>query len=146
MKNILVAIDFSDVTPVVIDMAIVFAKAFDSRLHIIHTELPEIDYVAYGFAQTYTHIGINKTEKCNRNLLEELTDRVGAENIEVESHLLNGNTSQVIADVVTATKAELVIVGTHEHGAFYHVSFGNTKDDIVRSSKVPVLVVPNNKA
>jgi len=36
MKRILVPIDFSDVTPVVIDLARQLAKALDAEIHLVH--------------------------------------------------------------------------------------------------------------
>jgi len=38
MKRILVPVDFSDVTPPVIDMARQLAKAFDAEIHLVHVK------------------------------------------------------------------------------------------------------------
>jgi len=43
MKRILVPIDFSDVTPVVIDMACQLAKGLNAEIHLVHVKEPQRD-------------------------------------------------------------------------------------------------------
>jgi nucleotide-binding universal stress UspA family protein len=39
-------------------------------------------------------------------------------------------------------KAELIVLGSHGHGAVYDVLVGSYSAGIIRRSKLPVLVVP----
>ncbi|MHC4871689.1 MAG: universal stress protein [Planctomycetota bacterium] len=142
MKNIIAAVDFSDVTPAVIEKAVCMAQKFGARLYIIHTEPPELEYVAYGLEQAYAHIDTDITSAQNRNLLEELEKTASTKGIEVESILMKGPTSEMIINEVENVSADLVILGTHEHGAFYHLFFGSTRDNVIKQAHVPVMVVP----
>ena len=49
MKTIVVAVDFSNATPGVLDMASAMAKALRAQLRLIHVVEPEPSYTAYGF-------------------------------------------------------------------------------------------------
>ena len=47
MKNIILAIDFSESTQRILDNAIEVAKAFSAHLYIIHVAAPNPDFVGY---------------------------------------------------------------------------------------------------
>ena len=49
MKTIVVAVDFSNATPGVLEMASGLAKAFGAQLRLFHVVEPEPSYTAYGF-------------------------------------------------------------------------------------------------
>ena len=49
MKNIIVAVDFSNATPGVTQIAVDLAKAFGANLELFHVIEPEPSYTAYGF-------------------------------------------------------------------------------------------------
>ena len=49
MKTIVVAVDFSNATPGVLEMASELAKAFGAQLRLFHVVEPEPSYTAYGF-------------------------------------------------------------------------------------------------
>ncbi len=49
MKTIVVAVDFSNATPGVLEMATQMAKAFGATLRLFHVVEPEPSYTAYGF-------------------------------------------------------------------------------------------------
>ena len=49
MKIIVVAVDFSDATPLVLKLAINFARMFPAELRLIHVIEPQPVYTAYGF-------------------------------------------------------------------------------------------------
>ncbi|MCU0294182.1 MAG: universal stress protein, partial [Thermoanaerobaculaceae bacterium] len=49
MKTIVVAVDFSNATKGVLEMAARQAKAFGAQLRLLHVVEPEPSYTAYGF-------------------------------------------------------------------------------------------------
>jgi len=48
----------------------------------------------------------------------------------------------LLVDASSNLEAELIVVGTHGHGAVYDVLIGSYSAGIIRKSKLPVLVVP----
>lgn len=145
MKTILVAIDFSDITSTVVEKAIYMAKKLDAKLYLVHTEPPELDYVAYGLEQAYVQVDNTEYREENRNILHKIEEDIKAEELEVESILLKGPTAEIITQEAKDISADLIIIGTHEHGSFYHLFFGSTRDSIIQESHVPILVVPPEK-
>ena len=49
MKTIVVAVDFSNATPGVLEMAVRVARSFGASLRLFHAIEPEPSYTAYGF-------------------------------------------------------------------------------------------------
>jgi nucleotide-binding universal stress UspA family protein len=56
--------------------------------------------------------------------------------------LVKGATVEVILGEADRLGADLVVVGSHGHGAVHRFLVGSTADALVRQSEVPVLVVP----
>ena len=50
MKNIVAAVDFSNATPAVMEIAISLAKSFNAELQLLHVIEPEPTFVTYGFS------------------------------------------------------------------------------------------------
>jgi nucleotide-binding universal stress UspA family protein len=40
--------------------------------------------------------------------------------------------------------ADMIVVGSHHHGALYNLVVGSVTGDVLKRAKCPVLVVPND--
>ena len=54
------------------------------------------------------------------------------------------NAALEIQELIQAekVKAEMIIIGSHEHGKFYHLIFGSTHNLLIKKSTIPVLTIP----
>ena len=50
MKEIIAAVDFSDVSEPVLEMAVKITQALGGQLHLVHVVEAEPTYAAYGFS------------------------------------------------------------------------------------------------
>ena len=66
----------------------------------------------------------------------------GNDGLEATALLIRGPTVETTLKEAENLKAELIVVGTHGHGAVYDVLIGSYSADIIRTSTLPVLVVP----
>jgi nucleotide-binding universal stress UspA family protein len=39
--------------------------------------------------------------------------------------------------------ADLIVIGAHEHGKFYHCLFGDTTESLIRRAHCPIMVLPH---
>jgi mono/diheme cytochrome c family protein len=61
--------------------------------------------------------------------------------VKVTTEVLFGNAAKGIVDASYATGADLIVMGTHGHGAVMHVVMGNVAERVVRTAPCPVLTV-----
>jgi len=71
--------------------------------------------------------------------LEELVTAVGLETRSVE---LQGPPLEHILAQAESERVDLIVIGSHHHGAFYHLFEGGVTEGILRRARCPVLVVP----
>lgn len=142
MKKIIAAIDFSDVTNRVIVKAVELKKAFNAELYIIHSEPPENFVPTEDIPYDYMTEIIQKTEETDRRYLMEIKDNLAKENIECHSMLIDGPVADTVLEEAEEFDADLIVIGTHEHGRLYHALFGSVRESILHKAPCPVLVVP----
>jgi nucleotide-binding universal stress UspA family protein len=145
MKTIVAAVDFSNATAPVLEAAVKFARAFGSSLHLLHVLEPEPSYTAYGFTPDEfpaIHLFQEEARKRATARLEELRVKVAGEMPGVSVHLAEGSPLHVLVDYVKKHEAELVILGSHGHGAVAALLLGSVAEGMVRKATVPTLVIP----
>lgn len=144
MKRILAAVDFSDSTQDVLDMTKKMAKAFDSEVMIIHTEPPHPVLLYYygvgGPLYTGTPDEEMKKDEAALNIVQHM---LSDEGIKTECKLLEGPTLETIVEEAENFKAELIIAGSHKHGALYNLFVGSISEKLVRQTPCPIMVIPH---
>ena len=145
MKTIVVAVDFSNVTQAVLDMASGLAKAFGARLRLLHVVEPEPSYTAYGFTPDEfpaLHAYQEEAKRRASGKLEELLTTVKAVIPEAECQIAEGSPLHSLLDYVKEIGADFVVLGSHGHGAIASLLLGSVAEGMVRKATVPTLIVP----
>ena len=145
MKNIVVAVDFSNATPGVIEMAVSLAKSFNAGLELFHVVEPEPSYTAYGFTpEEFTAMNTFQEEAKRRAdlKLQELLDTVRVEVPAATSLLVQGSPLHALLDRVRESGADFVVAGSHGHGVIASLLLGSVAEGMVRKAMVPTLIVP----
>ncbi|WP_193212924.1 universal stress protein [Luteolibacter marinus] len=145
MKTIVAAVDFSNATPGVLEAAVKIAKAFGSSLHLLHVLEPEPSYTAYGFTPDEfpaIHMFQEEARKRATSRLDELLAKVGGDLAGVTVHLAEGSPLHAVLDYAKKIDANLVVVGSHGHGAVASLLIGSVAEGLIRKAVVPTMVVP----
>ena len=145
MKTIIVAVDFSNATPGVLEMAVGMAKAFGAELRLFHAVEPEPSYTAYGFTpEEFPAMHIYQEEARRRAAvkLEELVTQVKADLPDVSSQVVEGSPLHALLEYVKEIQPDLVVLGAHGHGVIASLLLGSVAEGMVRKATVPTLVVP----
>jgi len=146
MKTIIVAVDFSDVSKHVLEMAIKFAKAFDQSLHLVHVVEAEPTYAAYGFSpDEFPAMSAVQEESVIRaeKKLREMASKVDVDGVEVA--VLQGQPLHMILEYAEEADADLLVLGSHGHGVLGSLLLGSVAEGCVRKAKFPALIVPAEK-
>lgn len=142
MKKILVAIDFTEDIELVLEYTKKIAKAFKSEVCLVHSESVENFITTLEPDQIPTYELIEEQKKMISKKLDELKKNIEQANIKTISVLMEGPTIDNILREAEEFKADLIILGSHKHGKFYHIIAGSIHDSIVSHAKVPVLIIP----
>lgn len=145
MKTIVVAVDFSNVTTSVLEMASGLAKAFGAKLRLLHVVEPEPSYTAYGFTPDEfpaLHAYQEEAKRRASTKLEELLATVKPGLPDAECQIAEGSPLHSLLDYIKEVGADFVVLGSHGHGAIASLLLGSVAEGMVRKATVPTLVVP----
>jgi nucleotide-binding universal stress UspA family protein len=142
MKNILVAIDFSGMTGRLIEQAIPLAEKFDAKLWLVHIAAPDPAFVGYEVGPQYIRDSRAEVLRQEHRELQQYACRLKDEGLDAEGLLIQGSTVETILNESDKLKADLIILGAEDHGVFFKTIFGSVWEEVVKSSKAPVMIVP----
>jgi nucleotide-binding universal stress UspA family protein len=137
MKTVLTLVDFSDVTPRVIEHAEAFANAFGAEIVLCHITPPEPVVVDYA-----PPVPLKQLESSGPQL-EALRDALTMRGVSTRIHSDQGPVSDCILEWSRVNKPEIVIMGSHGHGALYNLLVGSVTAGVVKGATCPVMVVPS---
>jgi nucleotide-binding universal stress UspA family protein len=143
-QRILVPIDGSSTANRGVDEAIGLAKLAGAQVRLLHV-LDELIFVT-GFETGATYISdlLPKLKEGGEAILEDARRRVEAAGVPVETHLmecLGSRTSDIVVEQAKAWKADVIVLGTHGRRGIGRWLLGSDAEQILRSAKVPVLLV-----
>ncbi len=147
VKTILVPVDFSDVTDRVVQAAKVMAVAFQARLILLHVEEPEPDFVGFEAGPQPVRVTIAHEMRSFHQQLDRLKAEVaqsGAQEV-LALHVQGPSIEKIVQESATHG-ADLIVIGSHGHGAFYHLLVGSVTTGVLKGAACPVLVVPSRAA
>jgi len=142
MKNILVAIDFSPITHRLVDKASIFAEKFDAKLWLVHIAAPDPTFVGFDVGPQYIRDSKAEVLRTERRELQDFAKKLKERGLKAEALLIQGPTADTLVEEAHKLQADLIVLGTEDHGAIFKVIFGSVWEDVVKQSNVPVLLVP----
>jgi nucleotide-binding universal stress UspA family protein len=164
MRNILVPIDYSDATHAVIDFVRNLARAVKAEIHLVHVK--EIAAPAAAGAMGYGVFGVpdvmtmssapvagvetlprealagETQQRKLRDWEEELADA----GLKATLREPSGPVVEEILREAARRNADLIVMGTHGHGAMYNLLVGSVTEGVLKHSTRPVLLVPTARA
>ena len=142
MKNILVPVDFSDVTTAVVETARKLAAAFQGRLVILNVAEPEPDFVGFEAGPPAVRIATARDFKVERQRLDDIKARLVTTGCDVAALHIQGPIVDKILHEAGEQQADLIVMGSHGHGAFYDLLVGSVTHGVIKEARCPVVVVP----
>jgi nucleotide-binding universal stress UspA family protein len=140
--SILVAVDLSPASENVVEAAGRIAKLTGTTVYILHAAEPEPDFVGYDAGPEVVRTQVAQELRKEHRDVQALAEKLRSDGVDATALLVRGPTVETTLKEAESLEAELIVVGTHGHGAVYDVLIGSYSAGIIRKSKLPVLVVP----
>ncbi len=142
MKTLLVAVDFSDASRMVAAYAAGLANELSARVILLHVVEPVASYVPVGAAMDVIETAPPPIMEEDLKAQEEHLQRFAEGLANVETVAVIGLAADEIVTQATEHGAAIIVLGSHGHGALYHLFAGSVVTGVLKRSKIPVLVVP----
>ena len=142
IRNILVALDLTDFSPVLLAEAVRWARAEGAMVHVLYA------WEAAGLAE-YTSAmpsvpGGNIDQvivDSARTRLQGLVEEAGASGLTVHTYVRPGAASQEVTELADKLDSCMVVIGSHGRQGFSRMFLGNTAERVLRRAQVNVLVL-----
>ena len=145
MKCMLVCVDFSDVTEDVLETAQRTAQAFSSATWLVHAAAPDPDFVGYEAGPQVVRDDVAKHLRAEHRQLQDHAQRMRDAGIDAHALLIQGPTVDALLAQADEVGAELIVMGSHGHGALRRVFVGSVSQGVLKRAACPVLIVPHPK-
>lgn len=145
MKTLLVSVDFSAATRAVIDAAAELATQTHAQIVLHHSYVSPIVTSEYGLSLEMLQETAQIGEKTARHQLEHLQDELTARGLSVSTVLTRGGAAWQVLQQAIKLRADMIVLGSHGHTAFYDLLIGSTTHDVLKKATCPVLIVPPAK-
>jgi nucleotide-binding universal stress UspA family protein len=162
IKKILYATDLSETAVHSFSYAVSLANMYGAGMTILHVlaEFPGEEFIAnmidtdtwqeiknrhYSEAREQL-IGKKRDHVAIKEVLEAFSEETMADSgdqafVTDEILIKNGDPAEIIVQTATEHNCDLIVMGTHGHGAITDVLIGSTTKRVIRQSTIPVLVI-----
>ena len=136
LKNILFATDFSPAADLAAPIAVQLVQRYGAKVYGVHVNRFD-DYTAA--APNAWAAMAEAAERESKLQAQRLSNQL--EGVEHEALIGEGNTWEVISDLIEKKEIDLVVLGTRGRTGFEKVLLGSVAERILRQSPCPVLTV-----
>lgn len=146
MRKILVPVDFSEVTDRVIIEAARLARTFSAELWLLYVALPPQEFVGTDFEPPVARKVQDKSMQEERAKLQQTALKYRQAGIKTIPLFIQGPLVKTILEQAEKLKADLIVMGSHGHGAIYSNLLGSVTEGVLRETTIPLYIVPAGKS
>jgi len=143
IQNVLVATDFGEPAEAALNYGRELTRSFGATLHVLH--VVDSIYAQYGGGEAYS-VSLpelqDEIEGTARKQLEGLLNDEDRRDLHAKPVLITAlGKAAAIVDYAGQHTIDLIVMGTHGHGAINHLLMGSVAERVVRTASCPVLTV-----
>ncbi|WP_028573917.1 universal stress protein [Desulfonatronovibrio hydrogenovorans] len=140
IKNIMCAVDFSEMSAKVASYAQLIAKSLDASVKVVYVAPSLSQYVGFHVPPTSIEnfVGeiVTGAEKTMDTFIQE-----NFSEINVTGQVLSGYAAEEILNYADTENIDMIIMGTHGRKGIDRVLFGSVAEKIVKSATMPVMTI-----
>ena len=142
--KILVCVDLSDSTEIIVRKVEELAKSLSAKVWLLHNAIPEPDYVEFTADPVAARESLAKKFHLEHRQIQDYAGRLRNSGIDATALLVHGKTVKTILQEASDVEADMIVVGSHGKGAMYQLLLGSVSEGVVHKSSLPVLVIPTH--
>jgi nucleotide-binding universal stress UspA family protein len=173
MTELLVPIDFSEITTAVLNTAARLAKPLAARISLMHVVHGDAigHHSAVSESWQPVHLESNRPASLHDQAhtpvqprtvyvspqdnpqtlhkqaqLQRLEDQLRAQGLTVTAIMAEGKPIEKILEEADRLRDVLIVMGSHGHGALHHLLLGSVSEGVLRKAHCPVVIVPYRAA
>ena len=143
--KLLVAVDLSDSTQIVVKKAEKIAKCISAKVWIIHNAEPAPDALEFRANPKAAREALAKKFHSEHQQIQKIAKRLRKKGLNTTALLVHGPTVETILKEASELDVDMIVVGSHGRSAMYRLFVGSVSKGILHESTCPVLVVPTHE-
>jgi len=143
--KILTAIDLSAASDKVLAAARQFASQASAEVCLFYVAEPDPAFVGYETGPQVVRDQVAHTFRQEHEKLHEHAEALRAAGVKTTALVVQGPSSETILKEAKKLEVDLIIIGSHGHGAILQVLMGSVSEGVIRGATCPILVVPTHE-
>ena len=147
-KNILVCVDFSDISDAVVNSASLFASIFNSKITLLTVVERPVPVIHEGFEDLIEPEEIELLIQLEKELRQEAEEKLvdyasklSEKGFDVKTIIEVSDIVDGILDNAEKENADLIVLGSHKKGLLDRLLLGSVSEKVINKSPVSTLVV-----
>jgi nucleotide-binding universal stress UspA family protein len=142
IRNILVPIEFTDISQHAVDHAIAIAQWYSARIVALHAQMP-------AYAEMPVPVASGDSDDYERDRRAATMDVTAAAvasahraGVAATAEIVEGAAAEAITQYAEHAPVDLIVIGTHGYSGLKHLMLGSVTEKVLRHASCPVLTVP----
>lgn len=149
MKKVLIAVDYNPSSEKVAEAGYELAKMMQAEVCIMHV-ITDVQYYGMQYPTFMGYAGYNNMEidlnlagemvKVAEDFLQKTKEHFNDPSL--STHIAEGDTAEAVLRYASEWGADVLVLGTHSHSALEKLFVGDVASDVLKSSKIPLHIIP----
>lgn len=143
--KLLVAIDFSEITKLILEKVEEIALKTGAKIWLIHVVQPDPVFIGYDVGPNSERDFMASKFREKHVKIQEISETIKEKGIDITPLLIQGPTIESILEEAEKLKVDMIVSGSHGHGTMFHILIGSVSKGLLKKSQIPLLIVPAKK-
>lgn len=143
--KLLVAIDFSEITKLILQKVEEIALKTGAKVWLIHVAQPDPDFIGYDVGPDSERKFMATKFRDQHIKIQEMSNEIKEKGVDITPLLVQGPTIETIIDEAKKLKVDMIVAGSHGHGTMFHILVGSISKGLLNKSSIPLLIIPAKK-
>jgi nucleotide-binding universal stress UspA family protein len=142
--KILVCVDLSDSTEEILETIEKLCRPLNAKIWLLHNAMPEPETIEFKVDPIEARETLAEKFHHQHRQIQGLAERFRKSGVDATALLVHGKTVDAILTEASDLDVDLIMVGSHGHGAMYQLLVGSISEGVLQRSSKPVLVIPTH--
>ena len=143
--KLLVAIDFSEITKLILEKAEEIALKTEAKIWLIHVAQPDPDFIGYDVGPDSERKFMATKFRDQHVKIQKMSNAMKEKGVDITPLLVQGPTIETIINKAKKLKVDMIVTGSHGHGTMFHILVGSISKGLLNKSPIPLLIIPAKK-